>query len=139
MRIERLDRQAWPRSGPPSEFRYVVLQSLRLVVNFIPEEESTHVMKESFEQTMMAQDLCSPTLPHLRKDNAMVFFVLNKRWSLAGQLLQHPGHGSSTDLQMTGQGITRYSLFFRTAQLEDRLEVVIDGLGRGWKTWFSFH
>ena len=69
----------------------------------------------------------------------MVFFILDKRRPLAGQLLQHPGHGSSTDVQMTGQGIAGYSLFFRTAQLEDRLEVVIDGLGGGWQMLFSFH
>ena len=119
-------------------FRDVVLQALRLIMNFIP-GKIEHIMKESFEQTMMAQDLCSPTLSHRRKDNATVFFVLDKRWPLTGQLLQHPGHGSSTDVQMTGQGIARYSLFFRTAQLKDRLEVVIDGLGRGWKSLFSFH
>ena len=119
-------------------FRDVVLKAFRLVMNFIP-GKIEHIMKESFEQTMMAQDLCRPTLPHLRKDNAMVFFVLDKRWPLAGQLLQHPGHGRSADVQMTGQGIAGYSLFFRTAQLEDRLEVVIDRLGRGWRTWFSLH
>ena len=119
-------------------FRDVVLKAFRLVMNFIP-GKIEHIMKESFEQTMMAQDLCRPTLPHLRKDNAMVFFVLDKRWPLAGQLLQHPGHGSSADVQMTGQGIAGYSLFFRTAQLEDRLEVVVDGLGRDWRTSFSFH
>ena len=80
---------------------------------------------------MMAQDLCRPTLPQLRKDNAVVFFVLDKRWPLAGQLLEHPGYGSSADVQMARQGIAGHSLFFRAAQLEDRLEVVIDGLRRG--------
>jgi hypothetical protein len=74
-------------------------------------------MKESFEQTMMAQDLCSAALPHLRKDNAMVFLVPDKRRPLAGQLLQHPGHGSSAHVQMTGQGIAGYPLLVRTAQL----------------------
>ena len=88
---------------------------------------------------MMAQDLCSPALPHLGKDNAVVFFVLDKRWPLAGQLLQHPGHGGSAHVQMTGQGIAGYALFFRTAQLKDGLEVVIDGFGRGWRASFSFH
>ena len=38
---------------------------------------------------------------------------------------------------MTGQGIAGYSLFFRAAQLEDRLEIIVDGLGRGWRAWFS--
>jgi hypothetical protein len=45
-------------------------------------------MKESFDQTVMAQDLCSPALSHLRQDNAMVLFVFDKRWPLAGHLLQ---------------------------------------------------
>lgn len=106
-------------------FRDVVLKAFGLVMNFIP-RKIEHIMKESFEQTMMAQDLSSPTLPHPRQDNAMVLFVPHKRWPLAGQLLQHPGDGSSADVQMTGQGIASYSPFFRTAQLEDRLEVVID-------------
>ncbi len=69
----------------------------------------------------------------------MVFLVLDKRWSLSGQLLQHSGHGSGADVQMAGQGIAGYSLFVRTAQLEDRLEVIIDGLGSGWRPLFSFH
>ena len=68
----------------------------------------------------------------------MVFLVLDKRWSLAGQLLQHSGHGSGADVQMASQGIAGYSLFVRTAQLEDRLEVIIDGLGRGWKPCLAF-
>ena len=67
-------------------FRDVVFKAFRLVMNFIP-GKIQHIMKESFKQTMMAEDLCSPTLPHLRKDNAMVFFILDKRWPLAGQLL----------------------------------------------------
>ena len=45
-------------------FRDVVLKTFRLVMNFIP-GKIEHIMKESFEQTMMAQDLCSPALPHL--------------------------------------------------------------------------
>ena len=70
-------------------FRDEVLKAFCLDMNFIP-GKIEHIMKESFEQTVMAQDHCCSTLPHLRKDNAMVFLVPDKRWPLAGQLLQHP-------------------------------------------------
>ena len=86
----------------------------------------------------MAQDLRSPPLPHLRQDNAMVLFVFHKRWPLAGEFLQHPGDGSRADIQMTGQGIAGYPLFFRTAQFEDRFEIVVDGFGRGRRRGFVF-
>jgi len=60
---------------------------MRSVMSMNSPGKIEHIMKESFEQTMMAQDLCSPTGPHLRQDNAMVLFVSHKRWPLAGQLL----------------------------------------------------
>ena len=71
-------RVAKPGRDPVLQaFRDIVLKAFRLIMNFIP-GKIEHIMKESFQQTMMAQDLCRPALPHLRQAHAMVLLVLDK-------------------------------------------------------------
>ena len=56
-----------------------------------------------------------------------MFFITDEGRMLAGQLLEHPRYGRRADSQAFGKRIARHTVILGSAQLEDGLEIVVDG------------
>jgi len=57
-----------------------------------------------------------------------VAFVFDEWWRAGGELLQHVGDGSRRDAEPLREGVAGDAGFFRAAEAQDGLEVVVYGL-----------
>ena len=107
--------------------RYEVFQPLGLLVYFIP-RIAEEFMQELFQQAMVAQYFQSPALAGRRQPHTTMFFVPYEGGALRGELLEHARYRGRAHSQMRGQGVTGDAILLRTAQLQNRLQIVIDRL-----------
>ena len=84
-------------------------------------------MEEALQQTMVAKNLQSAHLPGRCQPHTVVLFVFHKRRLLCSELLEHSGHGSSTDTKMLGERVTSHPLLFGAAQFQYRFQIVVYG------------
>ena len=103
-----------------------MLQALRLLMDVLP-GIIENVMKEAFEQPMMANNLQSTLFSARRKPYAVVLLVAHEGRALPSQLLQHSRYGSRAYSEALCKRIACYPIIFNAAQLENRLQIVVDG------------
>jgi len=104
-----------------------MLQALRFFMNLVPGIVE-HVVQEAFEQPMVPNHLQRAPSAGWRKPYPVVFLITDEGGAPSRQLLQHPRYGSRTDPEPLCQRVAGHAAGLCAAQLENCLEIVVDGL-----------
>jgi len=96
-----------------------MFQAFCLIVNLIPGVVE-EIVEETFQQTVVSQNLKSAHLPRCSQLHAVVLLIFHKRRLSCRELLEHSSDGSSTDTKMVSKGVTGHPLRFWAAQLQYR-------------------
>ncbi len=103
-----------------------MLQSLRFFMNLVPRIVE-HVVKEAFEQAMVANHFqCTPSTS-CRKAYPAVLLITDEGGLLSCQPLHHPRYGSRTNSEPFCQRVARHPIVLCAAQLKNGFEIVVDG------------
>jgi len=70
-----------------------------------------------------------PSFASRSEPDTSVFFIQNQGRALRCELLKHSGHRRSANSKPLGESVGRDARVLRASQLQDGLEVVVDGLG----------
>lgn len=101
-----------------------VLQPFSLWVYFVP-GIAKDLAKEELHQTVPADDTKRPSSAFVGQAGAAVLLICNTGPFRSGQFLEHAGYGRCGNAQALGNRIAGSCFTRRTAQFEDRLQVVI--------------
>jgi len=102
-----------------------MLQTLGLIVDLIP-GVLEDVVQEQLQEAVMTHKLPSAAFPGRGQANSAMLLILNQRWTLAGQLLEHARDGGGAHSEPLGQGVAGDALLIRAPQAENGLEVIVD-------------
>lgn len=93
-------------------------------MHFIP-RVIQNIVKESFQQTVVAQNFQGAILARIGQKDTVMFLILHQRRPEGSEFLEHARYGSSANTQMVGDRITRNARFFRPAQFQNRLQIIV--------------
>lgn len=102
-----------------------VLQPFGFFVHLIP-RIIQEVVEESFEQPMMPHNFERPMLPSRRKKHAVMLLIQDPGRFVDRQLLKHARYRGGTDSESFRKRVAGDPFFFRTAQLKDCFEVIVN-------------
>ena len=74
-----------------------------------------------------------------RQSNAVMLLVQNQRRPLQGKFLKHPCDRRSAHTQPLGQRVGGNARILRSAQFQDRFQIIVDGFGGCQRDWFGCH
>ena len=77
----------------------------------------------------MPDQFPGPSFASRSEPDTSVFFIQNQGRALRCELLKHSGHRRSANSKPLGESVGRDARVLRASQLQDGLEVVVDGLG----------
>lgn len=107
-----------------------MFEALGLLVDLVPRVVEDFV-EEGFEEAMVTNDFEGALAAGLGEMDSAMLLVGDERGLEGGELLQHIGDGGGRDGEM-GCDLGGGNLALGTAaELEDGLEIVVDGLAAG--------
>jgi hypothetical protein len=104
-----------------------VLQTLGIIVQFV-NWVAQHLEEKRLYETMMPDDFQSPSSARRGQPHTFATPVINERFRLKRQLLEHIGDRSWRDLQASRKFRTKDPPPLIAAQRVDSLQVIVDGL-----------
>ena len=109
-----------------------MLEALGFVVDFL-DGIVEDLVEEGLDQPMMADDFEGALASCAGEADAAVALVIDERALGGGEFLNHVGDGGHGDVQAVGQFLAADTPGSAVSEGKDGLEVIIDGLGVGFR------